>query len=95
MSRFSRVSLEGSEELFRPTQPPRVEATEDTITEIPEPRPRERHHITVHLTEVEVNLLLEAIQAAKYPERSLGKLPLFKHEYYDDIRAKLQGLRNV
>jgi hypothetical protein len=93
MSQFKRVSLQGSEELFRPTKP-QVATTEHTITERVESRPKERYR-TVHLSPEEVNLLLEAIQIAKYPERVRGKLPLFKHEYYDEIRAKLQGDRNV
>jgi hypothetical protein len=95
MSKFKRVSLQGSAELFRPTAPPPVKTTPDTITERVDPKPKEKHYRTVHLTPEEVSLLLEAIQIAKYPERVRGKLPLFKHEYYDEIRAKLQGDRNV
>ena len=34
--------------------------------------------------------ILEAIQTAKYPERARGKVPLFKHERFDEIRAKLR-----
>jgi hypothetical protein len=95
MSKFTRVSLEGSEELFRPTRP-RVQETPDTITEVVESKQvKEKHYLTIHLTPEEVDLLLEAIQAAKYPERARAKLPLFKHEYYDEIRSKLQGERNV
>jgi hypothetical protein len=90
MAKFKRVSLEGSEELFRPTKPVIAE-TKDTITEIIQHRPPERiHQKAVHLTPEEVELLLQAIQAAKYPDRVRGKLPLFKHEQYDEIRAKLQ-----
>jgi hypothetical protein len=95
MGKFKRVILEGSEELFRPTKP-RVEQTPDTVTERADPaQVREKHYLTVHFTPEEVELLLEAIQAAKYPERARAKLPLFKHEYYDEIRLKLQGERNV
>jgi hypothetical protein len=94
VSKFKRVSLSGSEELFRATKP-RVQETDATITEVMDTKPKEKHYRTVHLTAEEVGLLLEAIQIAKYPERVRGKLPLFKHEYYDEIRAKLQGDRNV
>jgi hypothetical protein len=95
MAKFNRVSLEGSEELFRQTKP-RVEETPETVTEHADPKQvREKHYRTVHLTPEEVDLLLEAIQAAKYPERARAKLPLFKHEYYDEIRLKLQGERQV
>jgi hypothetical protein len=100
MSKFKRVSLQGSEELFRPTQPqPQHEQPDDgaatTVTGPADQKPREKHYRTIHLTPEEVDLLLEAIQAAKYPERARAKLPLFKHEFYDEIRAKLQGDRNV
>jgi hypothetical protein len=95
MGKFKRVTLEGSAELFRATKP-RVEETPDTVTEVMEAKQlKEKHYRTIHLTPEEVDLLLEAIQAAKYPERARAKLPLFKHEYYDEIRAKLQGERNV
>lgn len=99
MSKFKRVSLQGSEELFRSTKPQTRESNDvdsaTTVTEAAEPKPKEKHYLTVHLTPEEVQLLLEAIQAAKYPERARAKLPLFKHEFYDEIRAKLQGDRNV
>lgn len=99
MSKFKRVSLQGSEELFRSTAPPTPESNNvnaaTTVTETAESKPKEKHYLTVHLTPEEVDLLLEAIQAAKYPERARAKLPLFKHEFYDEIRAKLQGQRNV
>ena len=39
--------------------------------------------------------LAGAAEPAGPTERARGKLPLFKHEYYDEIRAKLQGDRNV
>jgi hypothetical protein len=101
MSKFKRVSLQGSEELFRATKPQTegnsttTTTATATVTETVESKPKEKHYLTVHLTPEEVDLLLEAIQAAKYPERARAKLPLFKHEFYDEIRAKLQGDRNV
>jgi hypothetical protein len=93
MGKFKRVSLEGSEELFRPTSRPKqptVEETEDTITEMVDREPTEPRLRSFHLTIDEVDLLLEAIQIAKYPERAKAKLPLYKHERFDEIRAKLQ-----
>ncbi len=93
MSKFKRVSLAGSDELFRPTRPAVVEDTEDTITELVERKPTEKHFRTVHLTPEEIELLLDAIQTAKYPERARGKLPLDKFERYDTLRDKLQGER--
>lgn len=91
MSKFKRVSLSGSEELFRPTRPRVVEATEDTITEVVERPAKESHFNRLQLTEEEVQLLLDAIQAAKYPERARTKLPLEKFERYDQLRNKLQA----
>ena len=44
MGKFKRVSLAGSEELFRPTRPHVVDETDETITELVERRPREADH---------------------------------------------------
>ena len=93
MSKFKRVSLAGSEELFRPTRPHVVDETDETITELVERRPREADHDLreIGFTPEEVQLMLEAIQVAKYPERARGKLPLDKFERYDALRDKLQA----
>jgi hypothetical protein len=94
MGKFKRVSLEGSEELFRPTKP-QITETRDTITEIVHAQPvEEKPQHTLFLTIEEIDLLLEAIQTAKYPERARGKVPLFKHERFDEIRAKLRNERS-
>ena len=95
MSKFKRVSLAGSEELFRPTARPRVVVDEptvevtDAITEVVE-RANQRR---VSLTADEIDLLLEAIHAAKYPERAKRPLPLEKFERYDALRDRLQKER--
>jgi hypothetical protein len=95
MSKFKRVTLAGSEELFRPTGRPRVvedvptvEVT-DAITEVVE----HGNHRRVSLTAEEIDLLLEAIHAAKYPERAKRPLPLEKFERYDALRDRLQKER--
>ncbi|MGH7910177.1 MAG: hypothetical protein ACREQM_22455 [Candidatus Dormibacteraceae bacterium] len=97
MAKFKRASLEGSEELFRPTHPPREgqdRQPDQPIDEIVEPRPAERRLKALHLTADEIDLLIQAIQVAKYPERAQQqKLPLYQHERYDALRAKLQGAR--
>jgi hypothetical protein len=93
MSKFKRVSLAGSEELFRPTRPRVVEEPDATITDLVERRPREPahdDHREFQFTPDEVQLMLDAIQIAKYPERARGKLPLDKFERYDSLRDKLQ-----
>ena len=99
MSKFKRVSLAGSEELFRATgSRPRVVAKEephepapaDAITEVIE----HGRQLRVNLSLDEIELLLEAIHAAKYPERARRPLPLEKFERYDALRDKLQEQRN-
>jgi len=92
MSKFKRVSLAGSEELFRPTSRPRVveEEPADAITEVVEHGRQYR----ISLTHDEIELLLEAIHAAKYPERAKRPLPLEKFERYDLLRDRLQQERN-
>ena len=104
MSKFKRVSLAGSEELFRPTARPRVVEDEapdqladpladplaDAITEVADHGSKQR----VSLTPDEIDLLLEAIHAAKYPERAKRPLPLEKFERYDALRDRLQQERN-
>ena len=93
MSKFTRVSLAGSEELFRPTSRPRVleEEPTDAITEVVEHGRQYR----ISLTPDEIELLLEAIHAAKYPERAKRPLPLEKFERYDLLRDRLQQERNA
>ena len=87
---FKRVSLIGSEELFRATKPEVVE-TDDTIAEVVARKPVEKHYRTVHLTPEEVELLLDAIQTAKYPERARVKPSLDRHQRLDALRDKLQA----
>jgi hypothetical protein len=95
MSNFKRVTLAGSEELFRPTRPRLVDEANEAITEMVDRRPpKERNTKVLHLTPDEIELLLEAIQTAKYPERAArGKLSLDRFERYDQLRNKLQDVR--
>jgi len=98
MSKFKRVSLAGSEELFRATSRPRVVEDErpaaeisDAITEVVD---RGNQH-RFSLTPEDIDLLLEAIHAAKYPERAKRPLPLEKFERYDALRDRLQQERHA
>jgi len=97
MSKFKRVTLAGSEELFRSTARPRiveeepVETLTDAITEVVDHGRQSR----VSLTPEEIDLLLEAIHAAKYPERAKRPLPLEKFERYDTLRDRLQQERHA
>ena len=90
MPNFKRVTLGGSEELFRPTRPQVVEDTDDVITEVLDRRPVEKLYRQLNLTPDEVELLLEAIQVAKYPDRPRPKPSLEKHDRLDVLRDKLQ-----
>jgi hypothetical protein len=100
MSKFKRASLTGSEELFRSTSRPRIVEEEppappvdtltDAITEVTE----HAHSRRVSLSPDDIELLLEAIHAAKYPERAKRPLPLEKFERYDALRDRLQLERN-
>jgi hypothetical protein len=94
MSKFKRVSLAGSEELFRPTRPHVVEETDETISELVDRPHKDRPRRLLSLTQEDIDLLLEAIQVAKYPERARGKLPLDKFERYDALRDRLQAERD-
>ena len=91
MSKFKRVSLAGSEELFRPTRPQVVEETDELIAEVIDRKPKEILYRTLHLTPAEIELLLDAVQTAKYPDRPRPKPPLEKFERLDALRDKLQG----
>jgi hypothetical protein len=90
---FKRVSLAGSEELFRPTRPQVVTDTDEVIREAVD-RPakvKEVVYQTLQFTHEEIELLLEAIQTAKYPDRARAKPALDKFDYLDALRIKVQG----
>jgi hypothetical protein len=91
MSKFKRVSLVGSEELFRMTRPEVVEETDEVINEVLDRQmPTEKLLRTIHFTPGEIELLLESVQIAKYPDKA-RKPSLDKFERFDAIRDKLQG----
>ena len=91
MTSFKRVSLAGSEELFRPTRPQVVEDVDDVIKETVDREPKEMLYRTLHFTPEEIELLLEAIQTAKYPDRPRGKPALDKFDALDALKIKIQG----
>jgi len=97
MSKFKRVSLAGSEELFRATSRPRVVEEDEPTVEISDAITEVVEHANQHrfsLTPEDIDLLLEAIHAAKYPERAKRPLPLEKFERYDALRDRLQQERH-
>lgn len=105
MPKFNRVSLMGSEELFRPTklQPEPVAplAPADELSgRVPEPEPqpipqpaplsRDRQSYRVNLTEGQVKLLIEAIQRMKYPQQVHETKPSIENfEELEDLRNHL------
>jgi hypothetical protein len=93
MSNFKRVSLVGSEELFRPTRPQVVEDTDDVIKDTVD-RPGKVKEVvlkTLNFTPEEMELLLEAVQVAKYPDRARAKPALDKFDSLDALRQKIQA----
>jgi hypothetical protein len=94
MPTFKRVSLAGSEELFRPTRPQVVTDTDDVIKDAVDRKSEVVKPIvyrTVNFTPEEIELLIDAIQTAKYPERVRPKQPLDKFDALDALRVKVQG----
>lgn len=94
MPTFKRVSLVGSEELFRPTRPEVVSDTDDVIKETvdrPGTRVKEVVYKTLNFTPEEIELLLDAVQTAKYPDRARAKPALDKFDALDAIRQKISA----
>ncbi len=78
MPNFKRASLVGSEELFRPTRPQVVADTDEVIKEAvdrPGSRATEVVLKTLNFTPEELELLLDAVQIAKYLEPFLRAAP--------------------
>jgi len=94
MSNFKRVSLVGSEELFRPTRPGVVSDTDDVIKDtVDRPGAAKEKAIvykTLNFTQEEIDLLLDAVQTAKYPDRVRAKPALDKFDSLDAIRQRIQ-----
>ncbi len=94
MPTFKRVSLAGSEELFRPTRPQVVTDTDDVIKDAVDRKSEVVKPIvyrTMNFTPEEIELLVDAIQTAKYPDRVRPKQPLDKFDALDALRIKVQG----
>jgi hypothetical protein len=93
MTTFKRVSLAGSEELFRPTRPQVVADTDVVIREAVDRREKVKEVVlrTIQFTPEEIELLLESIQTAKYPDRVRAKPALDKFDSLDSLRVKIQG----
>ncbi|HKW06954.1 MAG TPA: hypothetical protein VJS19_05235 [Candidatus Dormibacteraeota bacterium] len=100
MPKFNRVSLVGSEELFRPTRPEVVSGTDDVIKEtVDRPgrgdRAREVVLKTLNFTPEEIELLIDAVQVAKYPDRPRPKPALDRFDALDALRQKIQAVQET
>jgi hypothetical protein len=94
MPNFKRATLVGSEELFRPTRPQVVADTDDVIKDTVD-RPSKVKEVvlkTMNFTPEEIELLLEAVQIAKYPDRPRPKPPLDRFDALDALRLKIQAV---
>jgi len=96
MPSFKRVSLVGSEELFRPTRAEVVADTDGVIKETVDRRGRATEVVykTMNFTEEEVELLLDAVQIAKYPDRPRAKPALDRFDALDALRQRIQEVRD-
>jgi hypothetical protein len=95
MPNFKRVSLVGSEELFRPTRPQVITDTDDVIREsVDRPGAHVKEVVlkTLNFTEEEIELLLDAVQIAKYPDRPRAKPALDRFDSLDALRQKIQAV---
>ena len=96
MPNFKRVSLVGSEELFRPTRPQVIADTDDVIKETVDRHgsghARDVVMKTMNFTEEEIALLLDAVQVAKYPDRPRPKPQLDRFDALDALRQKIQAV---
>jgi hypothetical protein len=94
MPNFKRASLAGSEELFRPTRPQVVSDTDGVIKDAVDRPGRAKEVVfkTMNFTEEEIELLLDAVQVAKYPDRPRPKPALDRFDALDALRQKIQAV---
>src|SRR5690242_6967996 len=95
MPNFKRVSLVGSEELFRPTRPQVVSNTDDVIKETVDRPGHAKEAVvlkTLNFTQEEIELLVDAVQVAKYPDRPRPKPALDRFDALDALRQKIQAV---
>ena len=94
MPNFKRVSLVGSEDLFRPTRPEVVSGTDEVIKDTVDRPGRVKEVVlkTLNFTPEEIELLLDAVQIAKYPDRARAKPALDRFDSLDALRQKIQAV---
>jgi len=95
MRGFRRAQLRGSDELFRTTDAessddrlsPAVPDDHPSVTAVPSMPPPETR--SVRLTEDEINVLAEAVQHLKFPQKSTTRPSVDDFERLDGLRQKL------
>jgi hypothetical protein len=95
MRNFKRASLVGSEELFRPTRPQVVSDTDDVIKDAVDRPGHVKEEValkTLNFTQEEIELLLDSVQLAKYPDRARPKPALDRFDALDALRQKIQAV---
>ena len=102
MPKFNRISLSGSEELFRPTrvdedrEPPAPADHFSGRGVLPArassraPLSHERTYVRLQLTEDQVQVLVDGVQRMKYPHMAAAA-----HQPSVEEFEALEGLRNV
>src|SRR5256714_9907320 len=94
MPNCRRVSLGGSEELVRPTRPEAVSDHDDVVKDTVDRRSYVKEVVvkTLNFTLEEIELLLDAVQIAKYPDRARAKPALDRFDTLDGLRQKIQAV---
>lgn len=104
MPKFNRISLSGSDELFRPTrveeEPAAVEAApadtfagravQPPLAPTPAPLARERNYVRLQLTEDQLQVLVDAVQRMKYPHMAAAA-----HQPSVEEFEALEALRTI
>lgn len=103
MPKFNRISLAGSDELFRPTKVEEDDAVEPSPADrfsgravqpprapAPAPLAKEKHYVRLQLTEDQVQVLVAAVQRMKYPHMAAAA-----HQPSVEEFEALEGLKDV
>jgi hypothetical protein len=94
MRGFRRAQLRGSDELFRPTEDPDAQretaaspADNSAVTAVPAaPSPDLR---SVRLTEEQINIIADALQHMKFPQKQPARPSIGDFERLEELRQKL------
>ena len=93
MSGFRRAQLQGSDELFRTTEPQTVAADQPDLVPPPTPVPNapSAGSRSLRLEASEIALLAESLQHLKFPAKQPPKPSMEEFETLEALRQKLLG----